>query len=132
MPQIEILLIFWQKLWNINHLNASFTKWSNTLKQFVGKLLTNCLNMFDHFVGLVLKELKTRVVAFLTLDICRNLRISVISSSQWNMSLVSIFWVIWRKVMPIREVPDFWGLHKKYELCVSFNMKNLGKCIFRV
>ena len=27
-------------------------KWSNTLKQFVGKLPTNCLSVFDHFVEL--------------------------------------------------------------------------------
>ena len=33
------------------------TKWSNTPKQFVGKLPTNCLSMFDHFVGLALKGL---------------------------------------------------------------------------
>ena len=39
----------------INPLSASFTKWSNTLKQFVDKLLTNCLSVFDHFVGLALK-----------------------------------------------------------------------------
>ena len=25
------------------------------LKQFVGKLLTNCLSVFDHFAGMVLK-----------------------------------------------------------------------------
>ena len=36
----------------------NFTKWSNTLKQFVGKLPTNCLSVFDHFVGLVLKAFK--------------------------------------------------------------------------
>ena len=40
-----------------NPLSANFTKWSNTLKQFVGKLLTNFLSVFDHFVGLVLKRL---------------------------------------------------------------------------
>ena len=34
-----------------------FTKWSNTLKQFVSKLPTNCLRVFDHFVGLTLKGL---------------------------------------------------------------------------
>ena len=28
------------------------------------------------------------------------------------MSLVSIFWVIWRKVMYICEEPGFWRLHK--------------------
>ena len=39
----------------VNPLNAKFTKWSNILKQFVGKLPTNCLSVFDHFVGLALK-----------------------------------------------------------------------------
>ena len=43
---------------NINPLSANFTKRSNTLKQFVGKLQTNCLSVFDHFVGLALKGLK--------------------------------------------------------------------------
>ena len=42
----------------LNPLSANITKWSNTLKQFVGKLLANCLSVFDHFVGLVLKGLR--------------------------------------------------------------------------
>ena len=42
----------------VNELSANITKWSNTLKQFVRKLPTNCLSVFDHFVGLALKELK--------------------------------------------------------------------------
>ena len=37
-----------------NSLSANPTKWSNTIKQFVGNLPTNCLNEFDHFVGLAL------------------------------------------------------------------------------
>ena len=41
----------------INPLCANFTKWSNTLKQFVGKLPTNFLSVFDHFMGLALKGL---------------------------------------------------------------------------
>ena len=44
----------------VYHLNPSSvnpTKWSNTLKQFVGKLPTNCLSVSDHFVGLALKGL---------------------------------------------------------------------------
>ena len=41
----------------INPICAKITKWSNTLKQFVGKLPTNCLSVFDHFVGLALKWL---------------------------------------------------------------------------
>ena len=55
--------IFRLKLYNeielesLNPLSANFTKWSNTLKQFIGKLSTNCLSVLDHFVGLVLKGL---------------------------------------------------------------------------
>ena len=41
-----------------NSLSANPTKWSNTLKQFVGNLPTNCLSVFDHFVILALKGLK--------------------------------------------------------------------------
>ena len=33
-----------------------------TLKQFVGKLLANCLSVFDHFVGLALKGLNEKLV----------------------------------------------------------------------
>ena len=42
----------------LNLLSANITKWSNTLKQFIGKLPTNCLSVFDHFVGLALKGLR--------------------------------------------------------------------------
>ena len=45
----------------INPLSANPTKWSNTLKQFVGKLPTNYLSKLDHFVGLVLKGLTHRI-----------------------------------------------------------------------
>ena len=38
-------------------LSDNFTKWSNTLKQFVGKLPTNFLGVFDYLVGLALKGL---------------------------------------------------------------------------
>ena len=41
-----------------NPLRANFTKWSNTLKQFIVKLPTNCLSVFDHFVKLALKGLR--------------------------------------------------------------------------
>ena len=39
----------------VNPLSAKPIKWSSTLKQFVGKLPTNCLILFDNFVELVLK-----------------------------------------------------------------------------
>ena len=41
-----------------NPLSANPTKWPNTLKQFVRKLPTNCLSVFDHFVNSALKGLK--------------------------------------------------------------------------
>ena len=40
-----------------NPLSANPAKWSNTLKQFVGNLPTNCLSVFDHFVKLAFKGL---------------------------------------------------------------------------
>ena len=42
---------------HLNPLSANPTKWPNTLKQFVGKLPTNCLSVFGHFVNLALKGL---------------------------------------------------------------------------
>ena len=41
----------------VNPLSAKFIKWSNTLKQIVGKLPTICLSVFDHFSGLAFKGL---------------------------------------------------------------------------
>ena len=46
----------------LNPLSAKYIKWSNTLKQFVGNLPTNCLSVFDHFVGLALKGLTHRML----------------------------------------------------------------------
>ena len=46
----------------LNPLSANPTKWSNTLKQFFGKLPTNCLIVLDHFVILTLKGLKSKMV----------------------------------------------------------------------
>ena len=41
----------------INPLSANRTKLPNTLKQFAGKLPTNFLSVFDHFMKLGLKGL---------------------------------------------------------------------------
>ena len=43
--------------WLLNPLSVKFIKWSNTLKQIVGKFPTICLSVFDHFSGLALKGL---------------------------------------------------------------------------
>ena len=45
-------------VFGIIHLSTNPTKWSNILKQFDGKLPTNCLSAFHHFVGLVRKGSK--------------------------------------------------------------------------
>ena len=47
-----------KKIKYLNPLSPNFTKWSNTLKQFIAKLPTNCLSVFGHFVGLELKGLR--------------------------------------------------------------------------
>ena len=41
----------------VNPLSTNITKWSNTLKQFISKSPTNCLTVFDNFVGFALKVL---------------------------------------------------------------------------
>ena len=46
--------------------SANPTKWSNTLKQFDGNMSTNCLSVFDHFVGLGLKGLRFGVGFYVT------------------------------------------------------------------
>ena len=43
-----------RRRFSINPLRANPTKLSNTLKQSAGNLLTNCLSVFDDFVGLEL------------------------------------------------------------------------------
>ena len=58
-PILGIIRIF------LNPLSTNITKWLNTLKQFVGKLPTNCLSVFDHFVGLALKGLIIKAVSFI-------------------------------------------------------------------
>ena len=65
----------------LNTLTANITKWSNTFKQFAISLLTDCLSVSDHFVGLILEGLNDglslKKVAFETssskicLDLCK-------------------------------------------------------------
>ena len=56
------LLIYDCKAYWINPLSTSPTKLSNRLIQFVGKLSTNCLSVFDHFGGLALEWLSHCIV----------------------------------------------------------------------
>ena len=86
-------------------LSSNPTKWSNTLKQFLGKLPTNRLSVFYHFVGLALKGLK--------LDICcdeycpplqeKNMRIERVADCRTcqNSKTLPFFlrweWFLWRR-----------------------------------
>ena len=49
----------------VNPLRAKFIKWSNTLKQIVGKLPMICLSVFDNFSGLALKGLMSCLIIFI-------------------------------------------------------------------
>ena len=52
-------------LWKtFNPLSANPIKWSNTLKQFIGNLPTNCLSVFDHFINPFTKLSQIREWAF--------------------------------------------------------------------
>ena len=52
--QYTIITKFVSKM-SVITLSANPRKWSNTLKQFVDNLPTNCLSVFNHFAGLALK-----------------------------------------------------------------------------
>ena len=85
--------------------SANFTKWSNTLKQFLDKLATNCLSVFDHFVGLALKRLisffSNLLIAYILLySVMRNFTSKTIVQSRltlkyqkkvWNISYLTSF-----------------------------------------
>ena len=50
---------------DLKPLSANPIKWLNPLKQFVDKLPTNCLSVFDHFMGLALKGLNKKIRALM-------------------------------------------------------------------
>ena len=57
----------------LNPLSAKLIKWPNTVKQFVGNLMTNFLSVFGHFLGLVLKGLSfwfKKIFGFLIAENC--------------------------------------------------------------
>ena len=48
----------------LNPLSANPIKWSNTLKQFVRKLPTNCLSVLGYFLKYALKGLMLNSIFF--------------------------------------------------------------------
>ena len=67
----------------LNTLSANPTKWSNTLKQFVGNLPTNCLSVFDHLMNLALKGLKKDFIS-LFLSPCLCVTEIIVYDPFWN------------------------------------------------
>ena len=49
--KVKMSLMYKAQINFLNPLSVNPTKWSNTFKQFVGNMPTNCLSVFDHFVG---------------------------------------------------------------------------------
>ena len=86
----------------INPLSAKFIKWSNTLKQIVGKLPTICLSVFDHFSGLALKGLISKFNQEFRFFLCV---IDIYSKYAWvvplkdkkGVSIVNAFQIILKK-----------------------------------
>ena len=76
----------------INPLSAKITKWSNTLKQFVGNLPTNCLSVFDHLVGLVLKGLRCSFATLLKLSNKRKKTPAVLRVVFWRADYCNSLW----------------------------------------
>ena len=68
-------------IFKFNALNANLTKCSNTLKQFIGKLSTDCLSVFDHFVRWALEGLIWLLDKFLN---TARLEVNEVSMNQPN------------------------------------------------
>ena len=94
-----------------NPSSADFIKWSNTLKQFVGKLPTNCLSVFDHFVGLTLKGLSLIQEITQSYPIKLDFQLTFIWSFFQNSRPGDMAWVVFQwatricpKVKPKRSI----------------------------
>ena len=85
---ILISLSFLHSPWRFafNPLSANLTKWSNILKQFAENMPTNCLSVFDHFVGLALKGLK-----IMTSSILSFLSNKFISNLYWTAKFLTLY-----------------------------------------
>ena len=59
-----------------NPLSTNPAKWSNTLKIIRRLLPTNCLMVFDHFVGLALKGLRSDLIIRTSKRVARDQNIS--------------------------------------------------------
>ena len=83
--------------WYFNYLTTNSTKWSNTLKQFVGKLPTNYLSVFVDFVGLALKgylHYKTITSQNELYYVLKDIQAFVFLTISWFTKSVTSWWVL--------------------------------------
>ena len=90
------------------YVSHNFTKWSNTLKQFVGKFPTNCLSVFDHFVGLALQGLSFWQDLFLFLV-----------TSQLNLCFDKDILIF------VHNYPMSWKCFKNIQMCFHILFSNI-------
>ena len=105
-------------LW-ITFTNSSSTnpsKWSNTLKQFVSKLPTNCSSVFDHFVRWAFKGLKNLTVQYIWtikkqfLFVLNSLNCIYLSFYQ------NIYQIVWSLILQFDEIYAYYIKHIKFML----------------
>ena len=89
-------------------MSANPTKWSNTLKQF-GNLPTNCLSVFDHFVGLALKGFKSCLVKLFATFTNRNI-LTLYPNVAWRNSIFHMNSI--QNLITFKFQFNFW--HKLY------------------
>ena len=107
------------KDFSLNALSVKPTKWSNTLKQFVGSLSTNCLSVLDHFVRLALKLLKGLIHSFPSKETFILMKIS------GQLHLLANNWI---KVLQYAtfKVRKFASLFYKINTCLQRNSTCIG------
>ena len=139
MWKIRLFISFLYEESRLNPLSANITKWSNTLKQFVRKLPTNRLSVFDHFVILTLKGLsspkranKVGKIYGLHMEIIYLVRMQSFAEKQFCLTLwyvhIHFFKVRWKTVEPYQSTSLhylwFWlwihWLHKLIIACILF------------
>ena len=75
-------------------LSANPTKWSNTLKQFVWNLPTNCQSVFDHSMALVLKGLNSN--AFSKIQDFVTLKQKRIQNNCMDVQILTKLWLVFQ------------------------------------
>ena len=95
-----------------NPLNASFTKWSDTLKQFVSNWSTQCLSVFDYFMELALKGLMSVICQKRTSESKKNTQYTRLKRNAYYEIFNTFFrrnqvQLDWKDILLVVEVPPW-------------------------